>query len=60
MMLGIIPATGKTFAMDEEEGEVTVRDGLVSGWMMRTSEGAGLMMLLARITGEMQSNRVQA
>ncbi len=60
MMLGIIPATGKTFAMDEEEGEVTVRDGLVSGWKVRTSEGTGLLPLLAQLTGKAQPNPMQA
>jgi hypothetical protein len=49
MGMGVIPATNKSFAAAQEQGEVTVQDGKVKTWKMNPTEGAGLMAILGQL-----------
>jgi hypothetical protein len=60
MDIGIMPASGRPFSMEYEEGEVTVRDQKVAAWTAQTCEGAGLMSLLAQLTGVVSTNEAPA
>ncbi|MEO8392245.1 MAG: nuclear transport factor 2 family protein [Chloroflexota bacterium] len=52
MGIGLMPATGQPFSMADEAGEVTIRDDKIAMWKVQTCDGAGLMTLLAQLTGE--------
>jgi len=49
MGLGVIPPTNKTFAAALEHGESSVQDGKVKTWVMKSTEGAGLMAILGQL-----------
>jgi hypothetical protein len=57
MDIRMLPATGKSFSMDYEEGQVTVRDQKVMAWTAQPCQGAGLMTLLAQFTSEVPTNQ---
>jgi predicted ester cyclase len=49
MGMGVIPPTGKPFSNAREEGEATVRGGKIVSVAYPSTEGAGLMALLAQL-----------
>jgi hypothetical protein len=49
MGLGVIPATGKSFSIPEEQGEATVKDGKITSMHLNTGQDSGLMGILKQL-----------
>jgi predicted ester cyclase len=49
MHMGVIPPTGKSFKAAHEHGKATLRDGKITSWEMKPTEGAGLMAILGQL-----------
>ncbi len=49
MGMGVIPATGQSFSLPEEHGEVTIDGSQATSWVGHPVEGGGLMGILSQI-----------
>jgi ketosteroid isomerase-like protein len=49
LRMGVISATNRDFSTPMEKIKITVRDGKVSSWVVKPTEGAGLMAILKQL-----------
>jgi predicted ester cyclase len=52
MNMGVIPATGKTFAATLEKTRITVKDNKITAWVAEPTQGAGLAAILKQLDVE--------
>ena len=53
MNMGLIPATGKTFAASLEKTRITVKENKITAWAVEPTQGAGLEAILKQLDVEM-------
>jgi len=46
MNMGLIPATGKTFAASLEKTRITVKDNKITAWAVEPTQGAGMEAII--------------
>ena len=46
MNMGLIPATGKTFAASLEKTRITVKDNKITAWAVERTQGAGMEAII--------------
>jgi predicted ester cyclase len=49
MNMGVIPATNRSFSSKVEKTNVTVKENLVTAWVIEPTEGAGLKAILGQL-----------
>jgi predicted ester cyclase len=49
MNMGVIPATNRSFSSKVEKTKVTVKENLVTAWVIEPTEGAGLKAILGQL-----------
>jgi predicted ester cyclase len=52
MNMGVIPATGKSFAAASEKTRITVKDNKITSWVTEPTQGAGLAAILEQLEVE--------
>ena len=47
--MGVIPATNRSFVANRDRTKITVRDNKITSWVVKPTQGAGLMEILKQI-----------
>ena len=47
--MGVIPATNRSFVANRDRTKITVRDDKITSWVVKPTQGAGLMEILKQI-----------
>jgi predicted ester cyclase len=55
MKMGVIPATGKTFAATLQKTKITVKDNKITAWIVEPTQGAGLAAILKQLEVEIST-----
>jgi len=53
MNMGVIPATGKSFAAALEKVRITLKENKITAWVVEATQGAGLAAILKQLDVEM-------
>jgi predicted ester cyclase len=49
MNMGVIPATNRSFSSKVEKTKVTVKENLITAWVIEPTDGAGLKAILGQL-----------
>jgi hypothetical protein len=47
--MGVIPATNKSFVANRDRTKITVKDDKITSWVVKPTQGAGLMEILKQL-----------
>ena len=52
-MMGVIPATNKSFVANRDKTKITFRENQITAWAIEPTQGAGVMEILKQLDAEM-------